>query len=216
MDTSTEYARNSRLLKKCRKNYTVLVIIYFFSLIFFPLLTFFMMLASAGAPDTFMLIADSILVFPAAMYCAWQASYRRRDIFVIITAALIAVNQLILHVLQRYTKGVYLKYFTFHSVKYCAKIHLGVLIIILLACALNMYTNITYHKLEKADGFPNFSIIHFEQEKNSIQLGIKDPYRVIMEEKMKSASDTMADVTAVEGELEKYHRGHTPSGMDDV
>ena len=216
MNTSIEFARNSRLLKKCRKNYTCIVVIYILTLIFFPLLTFFMVLATVYCPDAVMLFIDSIIVFPAALYCSWQASYRRRDLFVIITAAIVAVNQIVLHVLERFATGEYLRFFIFHSVEYCEKIHFVLLMIVLLTAALNMYTNLTYHKLEKADGFPNFSEIFFEQEKDRIQSGIKDPYRVRMEEKMKTASNTMSDVAATGEELEKYHREPTASDMDDV
>ena len=76
--------------------------------------------------------------------------------------------------------------------------------------------NITYHYLEQQPGFPLFNERAEEQRFNKIQRGIKDEFQQEMERRMKTATDSMSDLGAASGELEKYVPEHKPSDMDSI
>lgn len=211
-----EYAHNRTLLNKCSKTYKWLIIAYLFALTFFPLLSFFLMLGSVFAEDTIFLTFESFIVYSLSIYCAWQAAYRKRDLFVIFVGITAVVNQLILGVFRLYAKGEYLKYFKFDSIGYTFKIHLFLLAVILVIVVINMAANIVYHRLEEADGFPHFSERFYDQDMDRKQAAIKDPYQTEFERLKKSASDSMSELTAPDDEIDEYIDDYRNNFMDDV
>lgn len=211
-----EFAHNLTLLNKCNKNYKRLIIAYLFSLTFFPLLSFFLMLGSVFADDTIFLTFESLVVYSLAIYCAWQAAHNKRDLFVLFTGGLAVFNQVILIIFKRYANGEYLKYFKFDSVGYTSRIHLGLLLIILIIVAVNMKTNIIFHKLEEEDGYPNFNERFFEQDMTSRQLKIRDPYQEKVESLKKTASEEMSELTVQSGTLAGHSDDHRNDYMADV
>jgi hypothetical protein len=211
-----EFAHNMTLLNKCNKTYKRLVIAYLFSLTFFPLLSFFLMLGSVFADDTIFLTFESLIVYSLAIYCAWQAAHNKRDLFVIFTGGLAVFNQILLTIFKRYANGEYLKYFKFDSVGYTSRIHLGLLMIILIIVAVNMKTNRTFHELEEADGYPNFNERFFEQDMTSRQMNIRDPYQEKFDSLKKTASNEMTGLTVESGKLAEHGNNYRNEYMDDV
>ena len=211
-----EFAHNLTLLNKCNKTYKRLIIAYLFSLTFFPLLSFFLMLGSVFADDTIFLTFESLVVYSLAIYCAWQAAYKKRDLFVLFTGGLVVLNQIILKIFKRFANGEYLKYFKFDSIGYTYKIHLGVLLIILIIVAINMKTNHTFHELEEADGYPNFNERFFDQDMTSRQIRIRDPYQEKFDNLKKTASDQMTELTVKSRKLNAHEDNHKNEYMDDV
>ena len=211
-----EYAHNRTLLNKCNKTYTKLIIAYLFALTFFPLLSFFLMLGSVFADDTIFLTFESFIVYSVGIYCAWQAAYRRRDLFVVFTGAIAILNQIILYVFKKYANGEYLKYFKFDSIGYTSRIHLFLLVIILLIAAVNMKTNYTFHKLEKEDNYPHFNERFFEQDMNSKQITIQDPYKQHFDKLKQAATDQMTELTLKNEKLDEHVDNYRNNYMDDV
>ena len=211
-----EFAHNLTLLNKCKKTYFRLIIAYMFSLTFFPLLSFFLMLGSVFADDTIFLTFESVLVYSPAIYCAWQAAYRKRDLFVLFTGGLAVLNQLILSVFKKYANGEYLKYFKFDSIGYTSKIHLVLLAVILIIAAVNMKTNRTFHELEEADGYPHFNERFFDQNMNSKQIAIQDPYQQRFDSLKRTSSDHMSELPAPESKLDDHVDNYRNGYMDDV
>ncbi|MBO4523985.1 MAG: hypothetical protein J5723_04795 [Ruminococcus sp.] len=211
-----EMAHNLTLLNKCNKTYKRIIIAYLFSLTFFPLLSFFLMLGSVFADDTIFLTFESFVVYSLAIYCAWQAAYKKRDLFVLFTGGLAVLNQVILTIFKHYANGEYLKYFKFDSVGYTNRIHLAVLLIILIITAINMKTNIIFHKLEEADGYPHFNERFFDQDMTSRQIKIRDPYQEKLDNLKKTASDQMTELTIGSTKLNAHEDNYRNEYMDDV
>ncbi|MBR5682003.1 MAG: hypothetical protein IKW96_01805 [Ruminococcus sp.] len=211
-----EFAHNLTLLNKCNNNYKRLVIAYLFSLTFFPLLSFFLMLGSVFADDTIFLTFESMIVYSLAIYCAWQAAHNKRDLFVLFTGGLAVFNQILLIIFKRYANGEYLKYFKFDSVGYTSRIHLGLLLVILIIVTVNMKTNRTFHKLEEADGYPNFNERFFEQDMTSRQMKISDPYQEKFDALRKTASSEMTEIAVKDGTLAEHVDDYRNEYMNDV
>jgi len=211
-----EFARNLGLLSKCNRTYKHLIVAYLLALAFFPVLSLFLMLGSVFADDTIFLTFESFIVYSIGMYCAWQAAYRKRDLFVIFTGAVAVINQIILSIFKHYANGEYLKYFKFDSIGYTTKIHMVLLIIILIIVFVNMKTNIVFHKLEEADGYPHFNERFFEQNMNSIQFAIKDPYKEQFEKLKQTATNEMTELHIREEKLCAHDDNYRNDYMDDV
>ena len=211
-----EFAHNLTLLNKCKKTYFRIIVAYLFSLIFFPLLSFFLMLGSVFADDTIFLTFESIIVYSLAIYCAWQGAYRKRDLFVLFTGGLAVFNQLILSIFKNYANGEYLKYFKFDSIGYTSRIHLLLLVIILITAAINMKTNRTFHELETADGYPHFNERFFEQDMDSRQMNIQDPYQEKFDRLKQTAADQMTELTLKNEKLDARVDNYRNDYMDDV
>ena len=64
-----------------------------------------------------------------------------------------------------------------------------------------MKTNIVFHKLEEADGYPHFNERFFEQNMNSIQFAIKDPYKEQFEKLKQTATNEMTELHIREEKL---------------
>ena len=213
---ATEFARNRALLNKCNKTYKRLIIAYLFALTFFPLLSFFLMLGTVFADDTIFLTFESFIVYSVGIYCAWQAAYRKRDLFVIFTGAIAILNQIILFIFKKYANGEYLKYFKFNSIGYTSRIHLALLMIIFLIVALNMKTNHTFHKLEQEDCYPHFNERFFEQDMDSIQMAMQDPYKQQFDKLKQTATDQMTELTLKNEKLDDHVDNYRNDYMDDV
>ena len=211
-----EFAHNLTLLNKCKKTYFRIIIAYMFSLVFFPLLSFFLILGSVFADDTIFLTFESFIVYSLAIYCAWQGAYRKRDLFVLFTGGLAVLNQIILSVFSRYANGEYLKYFRFDSIGYTSRIHLLLLVVILIIAAVNMKTNRTFHELETADGYPHFNERFFEQDMDSRQMNIRDPYQEKFDSLKKTASDHMSELPSPGGKLGDHAAADSKGYMDNV
>ena len=211
-----EFARNLSLLNKCSRNYKRLIIAYFFSMAFFPLLSLFLMLGSVFADDTIFLTFESFIVYSVGAYCAWQAAYKKRDLFVIFTGAIAVINQIILIIFKRYANGEYLKYFKFDSIGYTSRIHLLLMIIILIIVLVNLKTNMTFHKLEQEDGYPHFNERFFEQNMKSRQMAIKDPYQQQFEKLKLTAADQMTELTLKNEKLDDHVDNYRNDYMDVV
>ena len=213
---SKEFAHNLTLLNKCKKTYHRLIIAYMFSLTFFPLLSLFLMLGSVFADDTIFLTFESFIVYSPAIYFAWKAVYQRRDLFVLLTGGTAVLNQLILSIFKHFANGEYLKYFKFDSIGYTSRIHLVLLAIILLIAAINMKTNRTFHELEEADGYPQFNERFFDQNMDSKQMAIQDPYQQRFDSLKRTSSDHMSELPVPESKLDDHVADHRNGYMDDV
>jgi hypothetical protein len=94
--------------------------------------------------------------------------------------------------------------------------HLVLLAIVSTAAVINLKINITYHKLEEADGFPQLNERFFEQEMDIRQYGIKNPYQQMIDDRKRTASDSMSDVTIPQNSPDG-HIGETKQGsMDEL
>lgn len=195
-----EFVRNRALLNKCQKRYKLIFIAYGFSLIAFPLFSLFLMLGSVFSNDSIFLFFDSFIIYPLAIVFAWKGAYRKQDLYVLLTVGTVALNQLILFIYKNYfATGEYLIYFKFYSVTYSTPIHLFLLAVIVIIATLNMKTNVVFHELEQADGYPHFNERFFEQDMTKRQLAIKDPYQIELERITRNSSDSMPDVELPDG-----------------
>ena len=94
--------------------------------------------------------------------------------------------------------------------------HLVLLAIVGTAAVINLKINITYHKLEEADGFPQFNERFFDQEMDIKQYGIKDPYQQMIDDRKRTASDSMSDVVLPQSSPDGHIADAKQGTMDEL
>jgi len=181
---------------------------------FIPLIIYFIVSLVYGfLTGSFTAAIIALFECPLLGYLALRSFYSHKDITLILILAILGVVQLILFMLAPLEpQGI----FKFNIAGKCGWIHLVMTLIVGAMAVWNIRTNIAYHKLEAADGFPHFNERFFEQEMDIRGSAIKDPYQQQMEDRMRTASDAMSDVGSSGQELSKYTEVHTPSEMDSI
>lgn len=204
-----EFAHNLAILNRCKKSYSIMGIVYFIPLIIY----FIVSLAYGFITGSFTASVIAVFECPLLGYLALRSFYSHKDITLILILAILGVVQLILFVVAPLEpQGI----FKFNIAGKCGWLHLIMALIEGSLAVWNMVTNIAYHKLEAADGFPHFNERFFEQEMDIRGSAIKDPYQQKMEDCMRTASDAMNDAGASGQELSRYTEVHTPSEMDSI
>ena len=204
-----EFAHNLAILNRCKKSYSIMGIVYFIPLIIY----FIVSLVYGFLTGSFTAAIIALFECPLLGYLALRSFYSHKDITLILILAILGVVQLILFMLAPLEpQGI----FKFNIAGKCGWIHLVMTLIVGAMAVWNIRTNIAYHKLEAADGFPHFNERFFEQEMDIRGSAIKDPYQQQMENRMRTASDAMSDVGSSGQELSKYTEVHTPSEMDSI
>lgn len=204
-----EFAHNLAILNRCKKSYSIMGIVYFIPLIIY----FIVSLAYGFITGSFTASVIAVFECPLLGYLALRSFYSHKDITLILILAILGVVQLILFVVAPLEpQGI----FKFNIAGKCGWLHLIMALIEGSLAVWNMVTNIAYHKLEAADGFPHFNERFFEQEMDIRGSAIKDPYQQKMEDRMRTASDAMNDAGASGQELSRYTEVHTPSEMDSI
>ncbi|HNZ97936.1 hypothetical protein [Ruminococcus sp.] len=204
-----EFAHNLAILNRCKKSYSIMGIVYFIPLIIY----FIVSLVYGFLTGSFTAAIIALFECPLLGYLALRSFYSHKDITLILILAILGVVQLILFMLAPLEpQGI----FKFNIAGKCGWIHLVMTLIVGAMAVWNIRTNIAYHKLEAADGFPHFNERFFEQEMDIRGSAIKDPYQQQMEDRMRTASDAMSDVGSSGQELSKYTEVHTPSEMDSI
>ena len=118
-------------------------------------------------------------------------------------------NQLLLSFLSPYENKLF---YDFNIFGKFSVMHLVMLAIVGTAAVINLKINITYHKLEASDGFPQFNERFFEQEMDIRQGRIKDPYQQMIDDRRRTASDTMTDI----GSIPAAGKTDSSGGMDEL
>ncbi len=204
-----EFAHNLAILNRCKKSYSIMGIVYFIPLIIY----FIVSLVYGFLTGSFTAAIIALFECPLLGYLALRSFYSHKDITLILILAILGVVQLVLFMLAPLEpQGI----FKFNIAGKCGWIHLVMTLIVGAMAVWNIRTNIAYHKLEAADGFPHFNERFFEQEMDIRGSAIKDPYQQQMEDRMRTASDAMSDVGSSGQELSKYTEVHTPSEMDSI
>ncbi|WP_028519487.1 hypothetical protein [Ruminococcus flavefaciens] len=204
-----EFAHNLAILNRCKKSYSIMGIVYFIPLIIY----FIVSLAYGFITGSFTASVIAVFECPLLGYLALRSFYSHKDITLILILAILGVVQLILFVVAPLEpQGI----FKFNIAGKCGWLHLIMALIEGSLAVWNMVTNIAYHKLEEADGFPHFNERFFEQEMDIRGSAIKDPYQQKLEDRMRTASDAMNDAGASGQELSRYTEVHTPSEMDSI
>ncbi|MCR5600437.1 MAG: hypothetical protein K6G33_06845 [Ruminococcus sp.] len=206
---SQEFAHNRTLMNKINKTRSVLFFLYFVPMIVYIPTAFFMgfitNISVAGL--------DALIVIPAVGYCAWRGCYSYRDFMALLVLVILFLNQLLLMFLSPYENSMFHKFNIFHK---CAVIHLVLLVICGAAAVINLKINIQYHKLEASDGFPHFNERFFDQEMDTQQSKIKDPYQDKIDRNRKYSSDEMTDIDFNDQKYKEYPKHDGPDTMDSL
>lgn len=206
---SQEFAHNLSLLNRCKKHYSIMGIVYFIPLIIYFLVAFIF----GFLTGSFTAALFALFECPLIAYLALKSFYSHKDMTLILLLATLFIVQVALFVLApKEPQGI----FKFNIAGKCSWIHLVMAVIEGSLAAWNIFTNITYHKLEEADGFPQFNERFFEQEMDKRGSAIKDPYQLELERRMRTASDAMSDVGATGQEPVGYNSSHTTGQMDEI
>lgn len=182
-----EFAHNRTVYNRVQKVRSRLIFFYIAPLAVYLPAAIFMGIISyvvAGA-------LDAVIFVPLAAYFAWKGCYRYHDFSLMLLIGLLVGNQLLLSFLSPYENKLFYDFDIFGKF---SMMHLVLLIVCGTAAVINLKINIDYHKLEEADGFPQFSERFFEQEMDIRQGKIKDPYQQMIDDRKRTASDTMSDV----------------------
>ena len=220
MDINNDFAKNYTKMKRCQKYYTW---VFYYFIVAGLLLTIYAFTSMTGlawdwlavaagvdplSPVSFVLIIDAFIVAPLNVFLVWRGALKHNDLSVILLLMLNLGNLAFLCVLWGHK--------FFHRIPLAFAVFLLYSIAALVLGGVNMKANITYHWLEEQPGFPLFNERAEEQRFDRIQRGIKDQFQQEMERRMKTASDSMSDLGAAGGELEKYVPEHKPSDMDSI
>lgn len=187
---SQEFAHNRTLYNRVQKVRSRLIFFYIAPLAVYFVAAIFMGLISyvvAGA-------LDAVIIVPLAAYLAWKGCYRYHDFSLMVLIGVLIANQLLLTFLSPYENKLF---YDFNIFGKFSMMHLVLLAIVGTAAVINLKINMTYHKLEAADGFPQFNERFFEQEMDIRQGKIKDPYQQMIDDRKRTASDTMTDVGSI-------------------
>ncbi|WP_303836373.1 hypothetical protein [Ruminococcus flavefaciens] len=202
---SQEFAHNRTLYNKVQKVRSRLIYFYIAPLaVYLPAAVFMGVLS-------YVLTAalDALIIVPIAAYLAWKGCYKYHDFSLIALLMILIGNQLLLTFLSPYENKLF---YDFNIFGKFSVMHLVMLAIVGTAAVINLKINVSYHKLEAADGFPQFNERFFEQEMDIRQGKIKDPYQQMIDDRRKTASDTMSDVGSIPAA-----GGHDSSGsMDEL
>ena len=206
---SQEFAHNRTLYNRVQSIRSKLIYFYIAPLAVYLPAAIFMGLISyvvAGA-------LDAVIVIPLAAYLAWKGCYRYHDFSLITLLGVLGINQLLLMFLSPYENKLF---YDFNIFGKFSLMHLVLLAIVGTAAVINLKINMTYHKLEEADGFPQFNERFFEQEMDIRQYGIKNPYQQMIDDRKKTASDSMSDVALPTDRFDGYIEEHKPNSMDEL
>ena len=203
-----EFAHNKTIYNRVQKIRSRLIIFYIAPLAVYLPAAVFMGIISyvvAGA-------LDAVIVIPLAAYFAWRGCYNYHDFSLILLIGLLVFNQLLLGFLSPYENRLF---YDFNIFGKFSLMHIVLLAIVVTAAVINLKINVDYHKLEEADGFPQFNMRFFEQEMDIIQSGIKDPYQQMMDDRKRNASDSMADIEFPQNNAETPQE-HGSGTMDSI
>ena len=206
---SQEFAHNRTLYNRVQKVRSKLIIFYIAPLAVYLPAAIFMGIISyvvAGA-------LDAVIVIPIAAYLAWRGCYNYHDFSLVALIGVLVINQLLLMFLSPYENKLF---YDFNIFGKFSIMHFVLLAIVGTAAVINLKINITYHKLEEADGFPQFNERFFEQEMDIRQGKIKDPYQQMIDDRKRTASDSMSDVTIPQNSPDGYTENKKPSTMDEI
>ena len=206
---SQEFAHNRTLYNRVQKVRSKLIFFYIAPLAVYLPAAIFMGLISyvvAGA-------LDALIVIPLAAYLAWKGCYRYHDFSLMALIGVLVINQLLLMFLSPYENKLF---YDFNIFGKFSIMHLVLLAIVGTAAVINLKINITYHKLEEADGFPQFNERFFDQEMDIKQYGIKDPYQQMIDDRKRSASDSMSDVVLPQSSPDGHIADAKQGTMDEL
>ncbi|SFW28771.1 hypothetical protein [Ruminococcus flavefaciens] len=206
---SQEFAHNRTLYNRVQKVRSKLIFFYIAPLAVYLPTAIFMGLISyvvAGA-------LDALIVVPIAAYLAWKGCYRYHDFSLMALIGVLVINQLLLMFLSPYENKLF---YDFNIFGKFSIMHLVLLAIVGTAAVINLKINITYHKLEEADGFPQFNERFFDQEMDIKQYGIKDPYQQMIDDRKRTASDSMSDVVLPQSSPDGHIADAKQGTMDEL
>lgn len=206
---SQEFAHNRTLYNRVQKVRSKLIFFYIAPLAVYLPTAIFMGLISyvvAGA-------LDALIVVPIAAYLAWKGCYRYHDFSLMALIGVLVINQLLLMFLSPYENKLF---YDFNIFGKFSIMHLVLLAIVGTAAVINLKINITYHKLEEADGFPQFNERFFDQEMDIKQYGIKDPYQQMIDDRKRTASDSMSDVVLPQSNPDGHIADAKQGTMDEL
>lgn len=206
---SQEFAHNRTLYNRVQKVRSKLIFFYIAPLAVYLPAAIFMGLISyvvAGA-------LDALIVIPLAAYLAWKGCYRYHDFSLMVLIGVLVINQLLLMFLSPYENKLF---YDFNIFGKFSIMHLVLLAIVGTAAVINLKINITYHKLEEADGFPQFNERFFDQEMDIKQYGIKDPYQQMIDDRKRTASDSMSDVVLPQSSPDGHIADAKQGSMDEL
>ena len=206
---SQEFAHNRTLYNRVQKVRSKLIFFYIAPLAVYLPAAIFMGLISyvvAGA-------LDALIVIPLAAYLAWKGCYRYHDFSLMVLIGVLVINQLLLMFLSPYENKLF---YDFNIFGKFSIMHLVLLAIVGTAAVINLKINITYHKLEEADGFPQLNERFFDQEMDIKQYGIKDPYQQMIDDRKRTASDSMSDVVLPQSSPDGHIADAKQGTMDEL
>lgn len=202
---SQEFAHNRTLYNRVQKVRSRLLVFYIAPLAVYLLAAVFMGLISYVVTAAL----DALIIVPLAAYLAWKGCYKYHDFSLMALLMMLIGNQLLLSFLSPYENKLF---YDFNIFGKFSVMHLVMLAIVGTAAVINLKINITYHKLEASDGFPQFNERFFEQEMDIRQGRIKDPYQQMIDDRRRTASDTMTDI----GSIPAAGKTDSSGGMDEL
>lgn len=207
MDAYDEMRRNAAALKRCRKIYNTVSLIYAAVCMVYAASQLFMMILTVSN-DVFFLLFDGIIFKILLFVFGYLGCYKHQNKFAFFAIITSALNVFISQFGSSYFDKFFGAYFNVNHAVFVACIVMSVLTII---------ANHKYKFLSQQLGFPYFNQRYEEYKLDATQNNIKSTFQQNYERRQKNSSDNMddfidANISQDNGENDK------PSSyeMDDI
>ncbi len=183
MDAYDEMRHNAVSLKRCRRIYNTVSLIYAAVCMVYAASQLFMMILTISN-DVFFLLFDGIIFKILLFVFGYLGCYKHQNKFVVLAIATSAVNNLISQFGSSYFDKFFGAYFNVNHAIFVACIVMSVLTII---------ANRKYEFLSQQLGFPYFNQRYEEYKLDATQNNIKSTFQQNYERRQKTSSDSMDD-----------------------
>ncbi len=179
------YLKNLRMLKRCKKIYTLIFWAYFISCIPLAFMTLiYGTMALANSIGSVFLFAATMILLLALFVTGFLSVYRKEKKFTYLPLPI----AILIYFVNCFDDMFFLNALTLYSME---SIHI---VIAVVSSVLLTFTHKNYRYLEQQEGFPYFNE-RFEKNKNALnEYNNNNPYQQIMERYKNSSSGKMDDI----------------------
>ena len=201
MSDTTKFAKYAEIMKKCRKVYNIVPIVYIVFGVFYFLVSFmFLIVTNLGAYFVFI---DSLIFLPFVCYLGFRGAYCRHDLAALAVPVISFLNLAILGYGAKHLAGKSYGIAAMNVPRFSLYIWLIFFMASSFIAYINIKANNNFRFLEKQVGFPLFNERAEEQRVDKIRREIKDPFQVEYDKRMRTASTKMDSIAPSEPDIFK-------------
>lgn len=184
MDTYDEMAKNAVALRKCRKIYNTVSIIYAVICLTYAASQLFMLILTVSN-DALYLFFDGIIFKLTLFVFGYLGCYKHQNKFAVLAIITSALNIFI----SKFGSSYFDKFIGAYI-----EVNPLIFVVCIIMSVLTFIANRKYEFLSQQFGFPYFNQRHEEHKLDKIQNNIKSEFQQNYERRQKTSSDNMDDL----------------------